>query len=427
MCKKDEITLFRAGISNPTMIGDILKYGSLEDNALKTVLADVGRIHKETKEIQDLSIYEELTEHDAAEALLAPLVWNDAGKEKLYEILKQRSEDRAFTKIVVENIKDPERITTLLKACVFERPPEITNRTTIGSPGDIQALGKRMKTKVEEFISTGFNNIDAVLSGGWAKKNLFCFLGLIGTGKSIWLCILAAMAWLSGKKVLYISTEMDSDEISDRVFRGAFDSESLQESALRSQKKYPEEALFTAIKYEPRSTDCNMIQEQIESLGWVPDICFVDYMDELLPTTSKNGEDYQTQGIITADLKTLAERFNMPVITATQGNRKMAGSNGGTKKYVSIDDTADSMKKLRNLQSLFIIKQTIQEKAAGIMCLKVAKNRFGPTPSDFLKFRINYLTMCISEYFEDEEDDDPDDIDVPQSNAPKLNKKGKLS
>ena len=206
MCKQDEITLFRAGIANPSMIRDILNYGYLEDDIIKTVLLDVSRIHKETKEVQDLSIYTELKEHDSSAALLAPLEWNNAGREKFYDILKGRSEDRAFTKIVTENIKDPERISDLLKTYVFERPPEITNRTTIGSPGDIQALGKRMKTKVEEFISTGFNNIDAVLSGGWAKKK-FILLPWPHWDREIYLvmhpCCYGLALWQKGPLYLY--------------------------------------------------------------------------------------------------------------------------------------------------------------------------------------------------------------------------------
>ncbi len=86
----------------------------------------------------------------------------------------------------------------------------------------------------------------------------------------------------------------------------------------------------------------------------------------------------------------------MPVITATQTNRTAEGQDGGTKDWVGMYAVADSQKKVRILDVLFSIKQTIKDKDRNQIYLDVVKNRYGRVGIQ-LPFNINYKTMRIVE------------------------------
>ncbi len=216
----------------------------------------------------------------------------------------------------------------------------------------------------------------------------------------IWItqCNFAVQSMKSGYKILYISTEMDHIQIYDRILRSYFGDESLEAVGLRVQNmNFQEEimGIIEVIKVHPNDTSCNDIQNEIDNMSNKPDIVIIDYADELR-ATEKVANEYDKHGIVASDLKRLAEINNMPVITATQTNRTAEGQDGGTKDWVGMYAVADSQKKVRILDVLFSIKQTITDKNRNQIYLDVVKNRYGRVGIQ-IPFNINYKTMRITE------------------------------
>lgn len=129
--------------------------------------------------------------------------------------------------------------------------------------------------------------------------------------------------------------------------------------------------------------------------NFIPDALIVDYGDIMKSTrTTKNL--YEEQGWIFRELRGLAVKQNVAVVTATQSNRGALKEDGGTSDLIGMDKTADSMEKNRILDVLFSVTQSVQDKNDGRLNLWVAKNRNGEA-NKMLEFLINYRNMKISE------------------------------
>jgi replicative DNA helicase len=126
-----------------------------------------------------------------------------------------------------------------------------------------------------------------------------------------------------------------------------------------------------------------------------PDILIIDYGD-IMKSTRNTKSTYEEQGWIFRELRGLAIKRNLVIITATQTTRDSLTSDGGTAEVIGMDKAADSMEKNRILDVLFSITQSRQEKDDGAINLWVAKNRNGKS-STFLEFLINYKNFQIKE------------------------------
>lgn len=71
--------------------------------------------------------------------------------------------------------------------------------------------------KNEDVLASGYKFIDDVLGGGMAKKSLYCFVGGMKTGKSMWLGNLAAESVKKGQNVAYITLELSYQTVAKRI------------------------------------------------------------------------------------------------------------------------------------------------------------------------------------------------------------------
>jgi replicative DNA helicase len=126
-----------------------------------------------------------------------------------------------------------------------------------------------------------------------------------------------------------------------------------------------------------------------------PDMLIIDYGD-IMKSTRNTKNTYEEQGWIFRELRGLAIKRNVVVLTATQTTRDSLSSDGGTAEIIGMDKAADSMEKNRILDVLFSITQSMKDKDEGVINLWVAKNRNGQS-SKFLEFMINYKNFQIKE------------------------------
>lgn len=277
---------------------------------------------------------------------------------------------------------------------------------------DIDERYLRLEKSIEEKISTGFTNFDEKLGGGWCRKEIYCVLGPPGMGKSIFLPNFGARALKDGFNVVHYSLEMAEERVGLR-YDGAISTIELRHLHDRIdevKRKYdihyptwrlaPEKqtARLKIKEFPTGGASVLDIESHLEQLrtyeGFVPDVMIVDYGD-IMKSARKTSNTYEEQGWIFRELRGLAIEYNCVVITATQARRDAVDVKGGTKAQVGMDQVADSMEKVRILDGLFSIVQSVPEKAQGKIKLYFAKNRNGPSGIT-ITFNINYNNMLLT-------------------------------
>lgn len=264
------------------------------------------------------------------------------------------------------------------------------------------ALGQLSENK----LNTGYSQINDILGGGWTKKELFCVMGPPGMGKSIFLVNFGLAALINNYSVIHYSFEMSEERLGLRY--DAAHSQIIQKNLIENKARVKEMYSVTKIasngrlriKEFPTATatiyDLEAHLEQLKMYeSFVPDIVIVDYGD-IMKSTRATKNAYEEQGWIFRELRGLAIKKNVVVITATQTRRDALDSKGGTKEVVGMDYVADSMEKNRILDVLFSITQNKNMLSQGQIGLFVAKNRNGESNKG-LTFHINYGTMKITE------------------------------
>lgn len=242
-----------------------------------------------------------------------------------------------------------------------------------------------------EIFSSGFPSIDeALIGGGLCRGEIGSYVGLSGAGKSLAL-VTAAIANLNrGKRVLYISLEIDSDKVAERfdaqliAYKNApininklIDSRDAVNDALKDYvSEYEDKKLLVIKQFAAGEMDMNMFRayfSQITLNGFRPDLVIVDYVGEMrdyagMPT-------HESRQKIVRDLRGFAKLEDVLVLTAMQPNIKAKEA----QKFSVIDDDclADAYGQIRPLDALWSINQTQDEKDARVGRLFVSKHRSG--------------------------------------------------
>ena len=397
--------LFRTALSDPKLFDILNKIKVLSSNKLIKLSETLHSYFKKNKSLPDFEYFKDLIpDKPGYEDITKPIEINDATLQAFHDTVHKLSFQSAVLNITENALKldldyTIENLIKDVRNATYEYQDKVDDRFELTSYQSILDIVSKHRERKERYLSSGYKRIDKILNnGGWMPGSTYCVMGLTGTGKSIFLCNFAVQSMKSGYKTLYISTEMDHIQIYDRILRSYFGEESLEAVGLRVQNmNYQEEimGIIEVIKVHPNDTSCSDIQNEIDSMTNKPDIVIIDYADELR-ATEKAANEYDKHGIVASDLKRLAGINNMPVITATQTNRTAEGQDGGTKDWVGMYAVADSQKKVRILDVLFSIKQTIKDKDRNQIYLDVVKNRYGRVGIQ-LPFNINYKTMRISE------------------------------
>lgn len=276
---------------------------------------------------------------------------------------------------------------------------------------------KRMENEegTREHFTSGFDLIDAALIGGGPHRGeIYSWIGLSGSGKSLAL-VGAALKNVKqlGKKVLYVSLEMDQDSIAERFDAQLSNVEinSLQENKDLVKKAFDEFGIdkqdkrMLIIKQFPAgSMTVNTLRAYLQQLymtEFKPDLVVIDYIGEMqdcpgVPT-------YESRYRIVRDLRGLATEDNVCIFTAMQPNKdaREAQKKDSTLGDGVIDDTnlADSYGQIRPLDGCWSINQMQAEKEAGIARIFVIKHRHGKSRFT-CHAQFNMKTLQISQISE---------------------------
>lgn len=258
-------------------------------------------------------------------------------------------------------------------------------------------------------IETGWTFVDRISGGGYDPKSLVVYAGEQGLGKSIWLANDAANFVRMGHNVAFITAEMSGQKVLKRIGANLLDismSDYDEKSANRDFMKrrlervsrgiLPPGKLF--VKEFPTSQATVLDIEAYlklleENQDHKIDVIVVDYINILANYRNPNTENtYMKIKQIAEDLRALAVKRDMLVISATQINR---GAWDATE--VKMENIAESAGLAHTVDVMYALIQDAMMYASREYWLKVLKIRDGQGKGSRCRFTIDYDHMRLSE------------------------------
>lgn len=292
---------------------------------------------------------------------------------------------------------------------------------------------------------TGIRRLNTILSPGYQSKRLYTYLAFPGGGKSQ----ILLKAALDIKKynpdiqpkdknkiptVLLITMENDIDETIERMFNMKCTSDDIRnyspKQVIKRLKTDGEMTLSDknnidiVIKFYPnRSIDTNDLYGIIKDLyddGREVIALILDYVKRIRPAEKGMSEKEELKNI-TNELKTIAKRLDICVITAQQLNRTAASvvdaaiqnKKEDVTRLVGRDGISGAWEIIENSDVCIIINQEVKADTGAVyLTFKLLKRRYRSSEDDEKLKRLDYFNHP---YEEGNTIKLIDDIDMPES------------
>ncbi len=258
-------------------------------------------------------------------------------------------------------------------------------------------------------IETGWGFVDRVSGGGYDSKSLIIYAGEQNIGKSIWLANDAANFVRLGHNVVFITAEMSAQKVLKRIGANLLHVPMSDYDKNASNRDYMKRRLEKVSRglLPPGKL---FVKEYPTSQGTIPDIeaylkdleesqdhkvnvLVVDYINILANYRNPNTENtYMKIKQIAEDLRALAVKRDMLVISATQINR---GAWDATE--VRMENIAESAGLAHTADVMYALIQDSIMHAEREYWLKVLKIRDGQGKGSRCKFNIDYEYMRLTE------------------------------
>jgi replicative DNA helicase len=272
---------------------------------------------------------------------------------------------------------------------------------------DVDTRYEKIKKLEVERIPTGMPQLDALLHGGWGRKELYACAAPPGIGKSIFLANWATAAIKQGFNAIVYTLEISEERLSMRhdAILTKIPVEELTYDIDKIKEKYKMLAKTTKAnmwvkEFPTKGASINNMKSHLEQMelyeGFKPDIIFVDYAGLMRPSY-RVGDNYEDLRAIFEDLRGWAVEMDMPIVTAAQTNRKSLDEKGGTKEVITMAQVADSLGITQTLDVFMTITQSRAEKEQGLINLYLDKSRHGES-SKSIKFSLDYRNFILEEY-----------------------------
>lgn len=251
--------------------------------------------------------------------------------------------------------------------------------------------------KKEEGILFDIDIFNKITGGiGLRSKTLTAIAARTGGGKSVGMCHVAASTLKQGKNVLYISLEMAEERVAERIDANLMN---IPMSSLRNMNRDIFQTKIEKIKekthgkliikeYPMGAAHAGhfraLIEELKTKLGFIPELIVIDYLGICASQRVKNStaNSYTILGSVAEELRSLAQEYDVPVLTGVQINR-----GGIDSSDIDMTDTSDSMKIVHSLDLYIGFIRTDELDELGQILVKQLKNRYGD-PNFYKKFVI---------------------------------------
>jgi len=231
---------------------------------------------------------------------------------------------------------DSDWIPHLMENGIGELPPEW--RAFVAAPskpviGAVVADVARVSKPPVKAYATGISPVlDTMIGGGWSTRQLAVVLGPPGTGKSAF-AVATAMHVQRARPVLYVSTELESDEITARIagtLIGCKWTDIVRGKVPREQVAAAVAGLrITVVGCEmlPSVEPIKAIGAEIDALTFntgVAPLLIVDYLQDLVRGSEDNVRG--RIGEIARQLRMVAQAGDIPVIAVSSTSRAYYGA-----------------------------------------------------------------------------------------------------
>lgn len=264
--------------------------------------------------------------------------------------------------------------------------------------------------KEAEKVSSGYNFIDRVLSGGYDKGgNLVVYAGEQNIGKSIYLANDAANFVKMGTNTVVITAEMAAHKFVKRIGSNLLSVNIGEYAEKAKNREYIKRRLETVgdgftppgqlfIKQMPTSQatvlDIDAYITQIEEEKQIKiGAVVIDYINILSNYRNPNSENtYLKIKQIAEDLRAMGQRHDWLIVTATQITRS-----GYNSSDVTMSDIAESAGLSHTADVMMAIIQDDLMRANDEYWLKILKMRDGEGKGTKCKLNINWNYMRLIE------------------------------
>lgn len=247
-------------------------------------------------------------------------------------------------------------------------------------------------------LFTGHKDIDERLLTGFLPKTLSIIAAPQGIGKSLMLADFTSSFLKQGKNILFVSMEMSDYETMKRIDANVLDIPIYQ---LRSAGNSFIKEKFSSLtnlgklytkEFSPGCFSATMLENEIKiyknELGIEFDVIMLDYLGLMKSDRLKSMESsYNYIKSISEEVRAVAVKFNLPIITAAQLNRSsqqnLEAGNESMSESMGIVMTADF---------IMMLLQTDEYKRLKKMRCKITKNRFSGI-TDIFELGIDYDYM----------------------------------
>ena len=258
---------------------------------------------------------------------------------------------------------------------------------------------KRIFEDARDTIATPWDCINVPMDGGLAGGELGIVAAPAGAGKSWMLTAIGAAAMKKGKKVLHFTLELNDNYTGlryDTIFTG-IEPKKLQDNFEKVKKAVSSVTGEIIIKYFPSKTVNSHTLlahvQQMEAVGFKPDLLIVDYAD-LLRASSRAEARYLELGAIYDELRSLAGELYIPCWTASQTQRSSISD-----EVIQADKIAESYGKIMVADFVISLSRTLDDKQTNTARVHIIKNRFGPDGITF-PAKMNVLEGVVDVYDE---------------------------
>jgi hypothetical protein len=263
-----------------------------------------------------------------------------------------------------------------------------------------------------DVFTSGFDTIDRGLQGGGLfRGELAAWMGLPGTGKSLALVVASVKNIAKGRKILYLSTEMDADRIATR-FDTQFSligqheliarREEVKRALLDEVRDYDDKRRLVIKQFPSGTADVNTIRafhSQCVMNGFRPDIVIVDYPGDMKHFT--HIPLHQSYQRILTDLRGFGAEEGHLTLIAIQPNKEATGL--GQEEFMDESKQAESFGQNRVLDAFWTLNQTSMEQKAAIGRVFIAKARNGKSRFSFrIRYGFQTQTLTIEEISNDQ-------------------------
>ena len=401
----------------------------IEDTSYRSMpsnrqLVDMAKLEdgedRYSKETLELALDCDLTDYDTEEFIIPKFkAWltSNSFKKDLVDIIEL---SRKMSDL------DPESVDEILATS-----RELITKSSLLSfddndlGADFDDPDAHFQDNTKKFVKTGWPQLDLQLGGGWRTKSLNVLTAAPGVGKSMFLANAACNVADKGRNVAYATFELAKEEVikrmackrlkiptihyddisrTPRIIRDRIASHRASREGGDNTFSPSDDNGKILVKEWPTGTCTileldNWIKQIQERKGRKIDLLCVDYIQIMLASLGKEGSNnlYLKGKHLAEGLRSIAMKYDLAVLTATQIDKDMYGANDAF-----LEDIPESKAIAETADFVYGIICTEQMKAKKLYRMKGLKFRSTEFSNKQVMFDFNtqYLSIENDRMFE---------------------------